>query len=59
MAKTLYCTEIVPGCTHIMTGADEDDVMRQAADHAATEHGMADVSDDLTAKIRERIKDDE
>ncbi len=57
MAKTLLCAEVVPGCTHAMTGADEDDVMRQAADHAASEHGMSEVSDDLAAKIRERIKD--
>ena len=58
MAKTLLCAEVVPGCTYAMTGADEDDVMRQAADHVATEHGMSEVSDDLAAKIRERIKDE-
>ena len=58
MAKTLLCAEVVPGCTHTMTGNDEDDVMRQAADHAATAHGMSDGSEDLAAKIRERIKDD-
>ena len=58
MAKTLLCAEVVPGCTHTMTGNDEDDVMRQAADHAASEHGMSELSDDLAAKIRERIKDE-
>jgi len=55
----LHCAEVVPGCTYTMTGDDEDGIMRQATEHAAAEHGMTDLSDDLTAKIRDRIKDDD
>ena len=59
VSKMLHSAEVVPGCTYTMTGDDEDGIMRQATEHVAAEHGMPDLSDDLTAKIRDRIKDDD
>ncbi len=56
--KHLRCRDVGLDCDFEAHGSSEDDVMRQAADHAATEHGMSEVSDDLAAKIRERIKDE-
>ena len=58
MAKVLHCAEVVPGCAHTMHGESEDEVMRQAAQHAASEHDMAEVPADLAEKIRGRIKDE-
>jgi predicted small metal-binding protein len=58
MAKVLHCAEVVPGCAHTMRGNTEDEVMAQAAAHAAAEHEMAEVSPELAEKIRERIKDE-
>ena len=58
MAKVLHCAEVVPGCAHTMRGDSEDDVMRQAAQHAAAEHNMTDVPPELAEKIRGRIKDE-
>lgn len=58
MTKTLHCTEVVPGCAHTMSGETEDEVMRQASEHAAAEHAMTGISPELTEKIRERIKDE-
>jgi predicted small metal-binding protein len=58
MPKVLNCVEIVPGCAHTMSGDTEDEVMRQAAEHAAQEHDMTDISPELAEKIRGRIKDE-
>jgi predicted small metal-binding protein len=58
MAKVLNCVEIVPGCAETMRGETAEDVMRQAAEHAAREHQMTDISPDFADKIRARIKDE-
>jgi predicted small metal-binding protein len=58
MTKVLNCVEIVPGCAHTMSGDTEEDVMRQAAEHAAREHDMTEISPEFADKIRARIKDE-
>ena len=54
MAKELRCGELVPGCTKVIRGKDEAEVMSQAAAHAKDDHQMT-VTPELTEKIRNAI----
>jgi len=55
MAKALQCGDIMPGCTATFQGDTEDDVMRQAGEHARTEHGMQQIDAQTAEKVRGAI----
>ncbi len=57
MAKMIDCGKVNPvsGCGHVIRGETEEDVLRQAAEHAK-EHGM-EPSPDLLAQVRARIEE--
>jgi predicted small metal-binding protein len=56
--KEFRCGEIVPGCSAVLTGESEDQVLQEVATHARAEHGMdevpPEVEDDIRSKIVER-----
>jgi len=56
MGFTLSCGDVVPGCPAQVAGESEDDVLRQAADHARTEHGLDELDDATVAKVRQAIR---
>jgi predicted small metal-binding protein len=56
MAKVLRCGELMPGCQHVVRGATEEEVLRQAAKHAAEAHNIKDVTPDLVAKVKSKIR---
>ena len=58
MAKMVDCGEVNPasGCGHVIHGETEEDVLRQAAEHAQTEHDM-EATPELIAKVKEHIRD--
>ena len=55
--KTFACGDVVPGCQVKMTGKDEPELMQQVQKHAKEVHGMAQVSPDIAAKVKAKIKD--
>ena len=55
--KKFACGQVVPGCDGVVTGADENEVMAAAAEHAASAHGMSEVPDEVVAAIRAGISD--
>lgn len=40
MTLELKCGEVVPGCDGVVRGATQEEVLAQAATHAAEAHGM-------------------
>jgi predicted small metal-binding protein len=44
------------GCQHVMRGATEEDVLRQAAKHAAEAHSIKEVTPELAAKVKSKIR---
>ncbi len=38
--KRFACQDIIPGCPHIFTGADDQSVLDQVIAHAAADHGL-------------------
>jgi predicted small metal-binding protein len=58
MGKTIDCNKVNPTseCHHVVRGADEEEVLRKAAEHAK-EHGLQ-PSPELLAKVKSHIEND-
>jgi predicted small metal-binding protein len=54
--KEVECAKVDPssGCTHVIRGKDENEVMKNAAEHAK-QHGIRDVTPELQEKVRAAI----
>jgi predicted small metal-binding protein len=58
MAKVLKCGDVKPGCVAEIRGNSEEEVLRKAAEHAKTDHGMDSIPPDVLAKVRASIHDE-
>jgi predicted small metal-binding protein len=59
MGKVLECSRVDPssGCNHVVRGNTEEEVMRNAMDHAK-QHGIRQVTPELMAKVKGAIRDE-
>jgi predicted small metal-binding protein len=57
MAKILECAKVDPssGCTHVVRGETEEEVMKKAGEHAK-QHGIRDVTPELMARVKANIR---
>ena len=58
MPKVLRCHEVVAGCSEVIHGRTEDELMRQAAEHLREKHGEAPLPLDVAAAVRAAIRED-
>jgi predicted small metal-binding protein len=58
MKKYLACNDVVPGCAFTANASTEEELMQKVVAHAAQEHGVAEVSPELAAKVKAAIKTD-
>lgn len=56
MAYTMRCSDVVPGCAATFEGDSEDDILRQAAEHARADHGMDEIDADTLEKVKGAIR---
>ena len=58
MTKVIDCGKVNPasGCGHVIRAETEDEVLRQAAEHAAKDHGMQ-PSPELMAQVKAHIEE--
>jgi len=59
MSKILKCADVAPGCNAEIRGESEHDVLRKAAEHAKTAHGMHHLPPEMALKVREAIRDEQ
>jgi len=58
MAKELRCADAgMAGCNFVAEGANEDEIMRKAAEHAKTAHGLSTIPPDVATKAKAAIRD--
>ena len=59
MAKIIECAKVDPssGCTHVVRGKTEEEVLRNAAEHAK-QHGIREVTPELMARVKGAIRDE-
>jgi len=56
MAKFIKCGEIMPDCPHELRAETEDELLRKAAEHARTAHGVERIDDAMLQKVRAAIR---
>jgi predicted small metal-binding protein len=58
MAKILECAKVDPasGCQHVIRGETEEEVLKQAAEHAK-EHGIREITPELLARVKANIRE--
>ena len=56
MAKLLRCHDVFPGCSAEVRADTDDDVLRQAAQHAASAHGVKQLDDATVESIKAQIR---
>ena len=55
MAYTLKCGDVVHGCGTELNAATQEELLEKAAEHARSEHGLADLDDATLAAVRGAI----
>ena len=55
--RQFACATVVDGCDGVVTGATDDEVLAQAAQHAADAHGMTELPDEVVAAVKAGITD--
>ncbi|MEO7859907.1 MAG: DUF1059 domain-containing protein [Nitrospirales bacterium] len=59
MGKAIECAQVDPssGCTHIIRGNTEEEVLKKAMEHAKS-HGIREATPELKAKAKAAIRDE-
>jgi predicted small metal-binding protein len=55
VAKELRCGDIMPGCTTVLEGKDDKEVMAKAAEHAKNAHVMPTIPPEVASKVQKAI----
>ncbi len=58
MAKVLRCSDIGMDCDFVARAETEEEILQQAAEHAAATHGMEEIPANVLAKVRAVIHDE-
>ena len=56
--KAMNCGDLMKGCNFVARGATEEEVMKKAAEHAKTAHGMDKITPELAQKVKAAIKNE-
>lgn len=54
--KRLACGDVVPGCSFTASAPTEEELLEKVVAHAARDHGVAEVTPELSAKVKAAIK---
>jgi len=55
--KVLRCRDVGADCDFEVHAESEDEILRQAAEHGRTVHGMNEFSDDLKSRLLAAVRD--
>jgi predicted small metal-binding protein len=58
MAKVLRCKDVGMDCDFEVRSTTEDEILRQAGEHAHTAHSMKEIPPEVVARIRAAIRDE-
>jgi predicted small metal-binding protein len=58
MAKVLRCKDIGMDCDFVARGETEEEILKQAVEHADTTHDMKEIPEEVLAKVRAAIRNE-
>ena len=56
ITKRIACADVIPGCDFTADAATEDELLRKVVAHAAHDHGVTEVTPELSAKVKAAIR---
>ena len=56
ITKRIACADLIPGCSFTAEAATEDELLQKVAAHAAHDHGVREVTPELSAKVKAAIR---
>jgi predicted small metal-binding protein len=54
--KELHCGDLMKGCSAVMRGNTEDEVLKKAAEHAKSAHGVDKIPPEMAEKVKSAIR---
>ena len=58
MAKVLRCRDVGMDCDFVARADSEEQILKKAAEHAATSHDMKVIPEEVLSKVRAAIRDE-
>ena len=58
MAKALRCRDVGMDCDFVAHAETEEEILKKAAEHAASAHDMKEIPEEVLAKVRAAIRDE-
>jgi predicted small metal-binding protein len=58
MAKVLRCNDVGFECDGVIRGETEEEVLKQAAEHARAAHNLQEMTAEVVEKVRGVIRDE-
>jgi predicted small metal-binding protein len=58
MGKTIHCKDVGLECDGVVRAGSEEEVLKMAAEHAQTVHGVAELTIEMVEKIKSVIRDE-
>jgi predicted small metal-binding protein len=55
MTFKLACGDVMPGCTARFEDTDKQQMLQEVAAHAASEHGITEITPDVLAAVESKI----
>ena len=56
ITKRIACADLIPGCDFTAEAATEDELLHKVVAHAAHDHGITEVTPELSAKVKAAIR---
>ena len=58
MAKVLRCRDVGMDCDFVVRADSEEEILKKAAEHAAAEHDMKEIPEEVLSQVRAAIRDE-
>lgn len=58
MSKVLRCADVVGNCDFVARGDSEQEILRQASEHARSAHNINEITPEVAEKVRAAIQDE-
>jgi predicted small metal-binding protein len=58
MGKVLRCRDVGMDCDFVARAETEEEILKKAAEHADTDHGMKEIPEEILAQVHAAIRDE-
>jgi len=59
MSLVVHCRDVGFDCDRVVRAETEEEVLQQVAEHAKSAHGLQEVTDNVVAKVKSVMREDQ